>query len=584
MRKLLKYMKDYRRECILGPLFKLTEATFELFIPLIVAAIIDRGIGESNHTYIIQMSLVLLGLGVLGLISSVTAQYFAAKAACGFTARIRQALMERISGMSYVDLDRAGETALITRMTSDTNQVQTGVNLTLRLLLRSPFVVFGAMIMAFTVDIPSALIFAVTIPALGIVIAAVMFATVPIYRRVQSKLESVLGKTRENLTGARVIRAFCREEDEIKDFDARNSALTKVQKFAGGISGLLNPVTFVMVNIAVILLIRTGAFRVDAGELTQGEVVALYNYTAQILVELIKMASLIINLTKSIASGNRIQAVLDKYDSEPINMKDIIEAGPNTDAGSDSGYAVEFRGVSLRYPGASANSLEGVDIAVRRGETIGVIGGTGSGKTTLINLIPRLYDATCGEVLVNGINVRSYNLEELRSKVGIVPQKASLFRGSIGENLRLGRDDASDSELNDAAQLAQAFDIIEKKGGLDSVIEEGGRNLSGGQRQRLTIARALVRKPEILILDDSSSALDYATDAALRRSLHSLDWKPAVFIVSQRTSSVRHADRIIVLDDGRVAGIGTDRELFDNCPVYREICESQRERKAEDNE
>lgn len=575
-------MKDYRRECILGPLFKLTEATFELFIPLIVAVIIDHGIGESNLTYIIQMSLVLLGLGVLGLISSVTAQYFAAKAACGFTARIRHALMERISGMSYADLDRAGETALITRMTSDTNQVQTGVNLTLRLLLRSPFVVFGAMIMAFTVDIPSALIFAVTIPALGIVIAAVMFTTVPIYRRVQSKLESVLGKTRENLTGARVIRAFCREEDEIKDFDARNSALTKIQKFAGGISGLLNPVTFVMVNIAVILIIRTGAFRVNTGELTQGEVVALYNYTAQILVELIKMASLIINLTKSIASGNRIQAVLDEYDSEPINnIPNITEASPSTDAGSDSGYAVEFRGVSLRYPGASANSLESVDIAVRRGETVGVIGGTGSGKTTLINLIPRFYDATCGEVLVNGMNVRSYAPEKLRSKIGTVPQKASLFRGSIGENLRLGREDASDSELLDAARLAQAFDIIEKKGGLDSVIEEGGRNLSGGQRQRLTVARALVRKPKILILDDSSSALDYATDAALRRSLHSLDWKPAVFIVSQRTSSVRHADKIIVLDDGHVAGIGTDRELFDNCPVYREICESQRERRAE---
>lgn len=575
-------MKDYRRECILGPLFKLTEATFELFIPLIVAVIIDHGIGESNLTYIIQMSLVLLGLGVLGLISSVTAQYFAAKAACGFTARIRHALMERISGMSYADLDRAGETALITRMTSDTNQVQTGVNLTLRLLLRSPFVVFGAMIMAFTVDVPSALIFAVTIPALGIVIAAVMFATVPIYRRVQSKLESVLGKTRENLTGARVIRAFCREEDEIKDFDARNSALTKIQKFAGGISGLLNPVTFVMVNIAVILIIRTGAFRVNTGELTQGEVVALYNYTAQILVELIKMASLIINLTKSIASGNRIRAVLDEYDSEPINnIPNITEASPSTDIGSDSGYAVEFRGVSLRYPGASANSLESVDIAVRRGETVGVIGGTGSGKTTLINLIPRFYDATCGEVLVNGMNVRSYAPEKLRSKIGTVPQKASLFRGSIGENLRLGREDASDSELLDAARLAQAFDIIEKKGGLDSVIEEGGRNLSGGQRQRLTVARALVRKPEILILDDSSSALDYATDAALRRSLHSLDWKPAVFIVSQRTSSVRHADRIIVLDDGHVAGIGTDRELFDNCPVYREICESQRERRAE---
>jgi ABC-type multidrug transport system fused ATPase/permease subunit len=438
--------------------------------------------------------------------------------------------------------------------------------------------------MAFFIDVPSALIFAVTIPALGIVIAAVMAATVPIYRRVQSRLEGVLGKTRENLTGARVIRAFCREEDEIKDFDARNTALTKIQKLAGGISGLLNPVTFVMVNIAVILLIRTGALRVNSGELSQGEVVALYNYTAQILVELIKTASLIINLTKSIASGNRIQAVLEGYTGEPANLVNSAADNMCADKDSDSGYAVEFRGVFMRYPGASANSLEGVNISVKRGETIGVIGGTGSGKTTLVNLIPRLYDATEGEVKVDGKNVRTYTPEKLRIKIGIVPQKASLFRGSIRENLKLGCDAASDSELLDSARLAQAADVIEKKGGLDGVIEEGGRNLSGGQRLRLTIARALVRKPEILILDDSSSALDYATDAALRRSLHSLEWKPAVFIVSQRTSSVRQADRIIVLDDGRVAGVGSDRELYDNCPVYHEICESQRERRSAGNE
>lgn len=572
-------MKGYRRECILGPIFKLIEATFELFVPIVVAAIIDRGIGGADRVFIMYMCLVLAGLGALGLLCSVTAQYFAAKASCGFAAEIRRALMEHISRMSYSDLDRAGESALITRMTSDTNQVQTGVNLTLRLLLRSPFVVLGAMVMAFFVDVPAALIFAAAIPALSVVVTGVMVASVPIYKRVQSKLECVLRKTRENLIGARVIRAFCREDDEVRDFDIKNNALTKAQKLAGGISGLLNPVTLVMVNISVILLIKTGAARVDAGNLTQGEVVALYNYMAQILVELIKTANLIINLTKSIASGNRIQEVLEST------------AGESTASVSDSRnyikndyFAVEFRDVSLRYPGAMANSLENINVAVKRGEIIGVIGGTGSGKTSLVSLIPRFYDATDGEVLVDGTNVLNYSPDRLRKKIGVVPQKAALFRGSIAENLRMGKESASDSELMDAISQAQAADFIEKKGGLDGAIEEGGRNLSGGQRQRLTIARALLRKPEILILDDSSSALDYATDAALRRSLRELKWKPTVFIVSQRVSSVRNADRIIVLDDGRIAGVGTDIELTNGCPVYREICESQRERRAAGNE
>ncbi len=572
-------MKGYRRECILGPIFKLIEATFELFVPIVVAVIIDRGIGGADRVFIMHMCLVLAGLGALGLLCSVTAQYFAAKASCGFAAEIRRALMEHISRMSYSDLDRAGESALITRMTSDTNQVQTGVNLTLRLLLRSPFVVLGAMVMAFFVDVPAALIFAAAIPVLSVVVTGVMVASVPIYKRVQSKLECVLRKTRENLIGARVVRAFCREDDEVRDFDIKNNALTKAQKLAGGISGLLNPVTLVMVNISVILLIKTGAARVDAGNLTQGEVVALYNYMAQILVELIKTANLIINLTKSIASGNRIQEVLEST------------AGESTASVSDSRnyikndyFAVEFRDVSLRYPGAMANSLENINVAVKRGEIIGVIGGTGSGKTSLVSLIPRFYDATDGEVLVDGTNVLNYSPDRLRKKIGVVPQKAALFRGSIAENLRMGKESASDSELMDAIFQAQAADVIEKKGGLDGAIEEGGRNLSGGQRQRLTIARALLRKPEILILDDSSSALDYATDAALRRSLRELKWKPTVFIVSQRVSSVRNADRIIVLDDGRIAGVGTDIELINGCPVYREICESQRERRAAGNE
>ena len=576
MKKLMKYLKGYEKETVLGPLFKLFEALLELFVPLIVASIIDRGIGGGDRGYIVKMCLLLVGLGALGLAASVTAQYFAARAAVGHAAAVRSALVSHIGKMSYSDLDRAGESSLITLMTNDVNQVQSGINLALRLLLRSPFIVFGAMIMAFFVDSSSALIFAATISALAVVVFGIMLATMPIYTKIQRSLEGVLGKTRENLTGARVIRAFCREEEENLEFDRRNRILTSAQKLAGRISSLMNPLTYVIVNIAIIVLLSDGSVRVDSGDLTQGDVVALYNYMTQISVELIKMASLIILLTKSAASARRISAELET----PVGMS-APHAAPTGESASE--YAVEFRGVSMKYPGAAANSLEGLSIAVRRGESIGVIGGTGSGKTTLVNLIPRFYDATEGEVLVDGINVKDYPTDVLRSKIGVVPQKASLMRGSLRDNLKFGREEASDKELLEAASLAQAGEVIAGKGGLDGKVEENGRNFSGGQRQRLTVARALARNPEILILDDSSSALDYATDAALRRAIAHLPEKPVTFIVSQRASSVRHADRIIVLEDGRVAGIGSDAELMASCPVYREIVESQSEGRAKEN-
>ena len=572
MRKLFVYLKDYRKETVLGPLFKLLEAVFELFVPLAVAAMIDRGIARQDRGYIVQMCLVLVALGLIGLVCSVTAQYFAARASVGFVKKLRHALYTHIQGFSYQALDRVGTSTLITRMTSDMNQVQTGLNLALRLLLRSPFVVFGAMVMAFTIDAQAALWFVAAIPVLSAVVFGVMLVTIPLYRKVQGRLDRVLGITRENLTGVRVLRAFGREEAEAAGFREKNDALAALQKYVGRISALMNPATYVIINAAVILLIRTGAVRVEAGILTQGAVVALYNYMSQILVELIKLANLIINITKSIACGRRIQGILDTPAGEPVRT----DTAPG-----DSRYRVQFLDAGIRYSEGADESLSHVTFAALPGETVGIIGGTGSGKTTLVNLIPRFYDVSEGQVLVDGQDVRSLDPAALRARIGIVPQKAVVFRGTIRENLLWGREGASDEELLQAAAAAQAADVLEAKGGLDGQVEQGGRNLSGGQRQRLTIARALVRRPEILLLDDSSSALDFATDAALRKSLRELDYRPTVFIVSQRTSSIRNADRIIVLDDGNVAGTGTHEELLDTCPVYREIHDSQFRKEAE---
>jgi len=571
MKNLLVYLKDYKKETVLGPLFKLLEAGFELIVPLVVAAIIDRGIGGQDRGLIIRLCLVLVALGLVGLICSVTAQYFAARASVGFVTKLRHALWVHIQGFSFRALDQAGISTLITRMTSDMNQVQTGLNLALRLLLRSPFVVFGAMIMAFTIDAQAALWFAAAIPALSVVVFGIMLASIPLYRKVQGRLDKVLGITRENLTGVRVLRAFGKEDSEIASFDEKNESLTALQKYVGRISALMNPVTYIIINLAVIALIHTGALRVDAGLITQGAVVALYNYMSQILVELIKLANLIINITKSVACGKRIRSVLDMPAGEPVRTD--CPAG-------DPRYRVQFIHAGIRYSEGADESLTDVCLDVLPGETVGIIGGTGSGKSTLVSLIPRFYDATEGRVLVDGADVRSVDPDELRSRIGIVPQKAVLFKGTIRDNLRWGREDASDEELLEAARAAQALDVIEAKGGLDAEIEQGGRNCSGGQRQRLTIARALVRKPDILILDDSSSALDFATDAALRRSLRELPGAPTVFIVSQRTSSIRHADRIVVLDDGRVAGAGRHEDLLENCPVYREIHDSQFRKEA----
>ncbi len=571
MFQLLKYLSDYKKESIFGPLFKLLEASFELLVPLVVAAIIDQGIANGDRGVTVKMCLLLLLLGVVGLISSVTAQYFAAKAAVGFAAKVRKVLFAHIQTLSYSDLDTLGTTTLVTRMTSDMNQVQYGVNMTLRLLLRSPFVVFGAMIMAFTVDAKAALTFVVTIPVLTAVVFAIMLVCIPLYRQVQEKLDGVLLSTRENLTGVRVIRAFCKEKEERETFERRNGELTEAQKFVGRISALMNPVTYIIINAAVIVLIYIGALRVDRGLLTQGAVVALYNYMSQILVELIKLANLIISVTKSVACGNRIQAVLEI--SPGMTFPEEAEAQKGNPA---SVYAVEFRHADLCYPNAGEHSLTDVDFCVKRGETVGVIGGTGSGKTSLVNLIPRFYDVTGGEVLVDGVNVKQYTKSALRGKIGVVPQKAVLFKGTIRDNLRWGNANASDEELLAAVATAQASEVIAgKEGGLDYAIAQGGGNLSGGQRQRLTIARALVRKPSILILDDSASALDYATDAALRKAIRHMEGRPTVFIVSQRTASIQHADKIVVLDDGRIVGLGTHDTLLQNCKVYREIYDSQ---------
>ena len=566
MRRLLIYLKDYRRESILGPLFKLLEAGFELIVPLVVAAIIDRGIGGNNRGFIISMGLALAGLGLVGLVCSVTAQYFAAKASVGFVKKLRHVLFRHIQGFSYQTLDRVGISTLITRMTADMNQVQTGLNLSLRLLLRSPFVVFGAMIMAFTIDAVAALWFAAVIPILSAVVFCIMLTTIPLYRRVQGQLDRVLGATRETLTGVRVLRAFGKEEAEIASFEEKNETLAAMQKHVGRISALMNPVTYVILNLAIVLLIRTGAVRVEAGALTKGEVVALYNYMSQILVELIKLASLIITIPKCVACGNRIQSVLEMPTGEAVQA-DLPQG--------DEKYRVQFVHAGIRYSEGADESLTDVSLDVRPGETIGVIGGTGSGKSTLVNLIPRFYEATEGQVLVDGRDVRAIPPGQLRARIGVVPQKAVLFKGTIRENLQWGNEDATDEEIQKAVKIAQAEDVVAVKGGLDAMIEQEGRNLSGGQRQRLTIARALVRKPDILILDDSSSALDFATDAALRKALREMDGQPTVFIVSQRTSSIRHADRIVVLDDGRAVGTGTHAELLETCPVYREIYDSQ---------
>ena len=572
MKSLFAYMKDYKKECVLGPLFKLLEASFELMVPLVMAAVIDVGIANGDRGYIGRMCLVMAALGVIGLVCSITAQFFAAKASVGVAAKLRHALFAHIQELSFTEMDTAGTSTLITRMTSDINQVQNGLNLALRLLLRSPFVVFGAMVMAFTIDAPAALVFVVAIPLLAVVVSGVMLWTMPRYKKVQAGLDRVLGNTRENLTGVRVIRAFGREEAETGRFETENNALTKLQEHVGRVSALMNPVTYVIINLATVVLIWVGAVRVDTAIITQGAVVALINYMSQILVELIKLANLIINITKALACASRVQGVLDTESSmeAPQALSNVVEQNQER---------VTFRNVALTYQGAGAASLSGLSFSVKPGETVGVIGGTGSGKSSLVNLIPRFYDATQGDVLVDGHNVRDYPLASLREKVGVVPQKAVLFTGTIRDNLKWGKPDATDEELWQALETAQARDFVEEKpGGLDEPVSQGGKNFSGGQRQRLTIARALVRKPEILILDDSASALDFATDARLRKAIRQMEGGPTVFIVSQRASSIRYADKIIVLDDGEAVGIGTHEELLKHCEVYREIFESQFQR------
>ena len=564
MKKLLKYMKGYGKECVLGPLFKLLEATFELFIPLVVAAIVDTGIGNKDHGYIIRMCLVMIALGIIGLACAITAQYFAAKAAVGFAARLRHAVMKHILGFSYTTIDKVGTSTMVTRMTSDINQVQNAVNLTLRLLLRSPFVVFGAMVMAFTIDFQSALVFAGVIPVLCVIVFGIMLITMPMYKRVQGRLDGVTSATRQNLTGVRVLRAFCMEERQTEAFDKKSDELMVGQLRAGRISALMNPITFVVVNLAVVVLIHVGAIRVEGGILTQGMVVALYNYMTQILVELIKMANLIITMTKGVACGNRISDVLDTPREERLG--ETVELSGK----------VEFENVSATYDGAAAPSLEGVSFVVQPGQTVGVIGGTGSGKTTLVNLIPGFYGASQGKILLDGKDVSELDCVVLREKIGIVPQKAVLFKGTIRENLLWGNENATDDQLWQALELAQAKEVVEsKEGGLDAPVAQGGSNFSGGQRQRLTIARALVRKPGILILDDSASALDYATDAKLRMAIRDMENAPTTFIVSQRAASVRYADIILVLDDGCLVDSGTHEQLLERCGVYQEIYYSQ---------
>ncbi len=569
MRKLLTYLKDYRKESILAPLFKMLEASFELFIPLVVASIIDKGIGGSDKAYIYRMGLVMILLGVIGLACSVTAQYFSAKAAVGFTAKVKSELYRHIQSLSYTELDQLGTSALITRMTSDMNQVQTGINLTLRLLLRSPFVVFGAMIMAFTVNAKAAFVFVVIIPLLCVVVFGIMLFNIPMYRKVQGRLDRVLELTRENLTGARVLRAFNKQNDEIGRYRESTEELNKVQMLAGRVSGLMNPVTYVIINGGIIALIWSGAIQVDQGSISQGQLTALVNYMSQILVELIKMANLIISITKAVACGNRIQAVFD--------LKSSMEYGtlrnPHTDQTSP---ILTFQNVGFRYPGASEELLSDLSFTVNDGEMVGIIGGTGAGKTALVDLVARFYDATRGEIRLMGHDIRDYEEKSLRQMIGIVPQNVMLFQGTIEDNLRWRKKDAASEEIDRALEISQAKEFVQRRPkGLQTWIRQGGKNFSGGQKQRLTIARAIVGNPKILILDDSASALDFATDAKLRMALRGMKPAPTVFLVSQRASSVRYANKIIVLDDGAVAGIGTHNELLKSCPVYQEIYYSQ---------
>ena len=613
MKELLKYIKDYKKECVLGPLFKLLEACFDLTVPIVMAKIIDEGIAKSDSHFILVYGGVLILLAAVGLLSSITAQYFAAKAAVGFATNLRHGLFKHIESLSFTEMDTVGISTLITRMTSDINQMQSGVNMALRLFLRSPFIVFGAAVMAFTVDIKAAIVFAVVIPILAVVVLGIMAVSMPLYRKVQAGLDGILGRTRQNLTGVRVIRAFDKEEAEKEDFNNENQILTNLQLLVGKISALTNPVTYIFLNVALVVLLYVGAIRVDGGLLTQGKVIALVNYMSQILVELIKLANTIVLSTKAVACGNRIQSV---FEMKPSIMDDFVsddeefgsmkkshsaESSKLTDEenalGSEKelinksadsiskGAEVVFENVDLTYKGAGDKSLENISFTANAGSTIGIIGGTGSGKSSLVNLIPRFYDATAGKVLIDGKNVKDYKVSEVRSIVGIVMQKAVLFKGSIRENMKWGNDKATDDEINFALENAQAAEIVAgKEGGLDYMIEQSGRNLSGGQKQRFTIARALVRRPKVLILDDSASALDFATDAKLRKSLKQLGYEPTTFIVSQRTSSIKHADMILVLDDGKVVGKGTHDELLENCEVYHEIYMSQFKDKKADGE
>lgn len=568
MRRLLKYFSGYRIEALCAPFFKIIEAIFELMVPFVVAAIIDNGIPAGDRGYITAMCGILVLLGAVGLASTLAAQYFAAKSAVGFSCSLRQALFDHIQSLGFAEIDKSGTSTLITRLTSDLNQVQSGVNWTLRLLMRSPFIVFGAMIMAFTIDVQSALVFVVIIPLLSVVVFGIMLACIPLYSKVQARLDRVLSITRENLTGARVIRAFCKEDEEKEEFILRNEELTRIQQFVGKISAIMNPVTIVIVNIGIIALIHIGALKVESGVLTQGMVIALYNYMSQILIELVKLANLIITITKSLACAKRIEKVFEitpeMADGFITNSKEINE------------YLAEYNNVSFRYDGASADSLENISFTLKKGELVGIIGSTGCGKSTLVNLLPRFYDATQGEILVDGVNVKDYNRVSLRDKIGFVMQKAVLFKGTIRDNIRWGKEDATDEEIVSALTQAQAIEfVMAKPEGLGYEIEQNARNLSGGQAQRLSIARALVKRPEILVLDDSSSALDYATDAKLRTAIRELDYNPAVLVVSQRVASVMHCDKIIVLEDGMMAGIGTHNELLQSCEEYREIYDSQ---------
>lgn len=597
MKSLLKYLKGYKKESILAPLFKMLEASFELLVPLVMAAVIDKGIEGNNKSYIVSMCLVMILLGLIGFVCSITAQYFAAKAATGFARKLRYEMFSHIQKLSYSKLDTAGTATLITRMTSDVNQVQSGVNMFLRLFLRSPFIVIGAMVMAFYVDVKAAVVFAVAIPVLSLVVFGIIFANIPLYKKVQNGLDKVLLVTRENLNGIRVIRAFNREAEEIEDFDEKNIALTKIQLFAGRISALLNPITYVIINFALVILLYKGAVRVDTGYITQGDVIALISYMSQILIELVKLANLIVTLTKAAACASRIQGVMEipegmetggmetegerKEGAEKETGEEQDEQGRTTESSNIEGKiendeVVRFDHVGFTYEGAGGEVLTDMDFSVKKGETVGIIGGTGSGKSTLVQLIPRFYDANTGSVYVDGKEVREYEIEELRDKIGMVPQKAALFKGTIRDNILFGRKDATDEMIEEAIDVACAKEFIEaKEGGLSAKVEQGGRNLSGGQKQRLTIARALVRRPKILILDDSCSALDYATDAALRAGIKKLSYHPTVFIVSQRTASIQYADKIIVLDDGEIAGMGSHEELLKTCQVYQEIYDSQ---------